>query len=101
MQGLENLALAAYRQLVVDLAGKVEEAVRGKQMGLGMEQEVGGEMREGQNVLAGDAESGDVCQRSARLCLAHCRLLPHPTGSISTLFLLTLSGGPRDLRWSD
>ena len=39
--GLERLALAAYRQLVVDLSGKVEEAVRGKQMGLGMEQEVG------------------------------------------------------------
>ena len=39
--GLEGLALAAYRQLVVDLAGKVEEAVRGKQKGLGMEQEVG------------------------------------------------------------
>ena len=39
--GLEGLALAAYRQLVVDLAGKVEEVVRGKQMGLGMEQEVG------------------------------------------------------------
>ena len=39
--GLEGLALAAYRQLVVDLAGKVEEAVKGKQMGLGMEQEVG------------------------------------------------------------
>jgi len=38
--GLERLALAAYRQLVVDLSGKVEEAVRGKQMGLGMEQEV-------------------------------------------------------------
>ena len=39
--GLEGLALASYRQLVVDLAGKVEEAVRGKQKGLGMEQEVG------------------------------------------------------------
>ena len=39
--GLEGLALAAYRQLVVDLACKVEEAVRGKQKGLGMEQEVG------------------------------------------------------------
>ena len=44
--GLEGLALAAYRQLVVDLAGKVEEAVKGKQMGLGMEQEVG-EKKEG------------------------------------------------------
>ena len=85
MQGLENLALAAYRQLVVDLAGKVEEAVRGKQMGLGMEQEVGGERRGEKIVLAGDAESGDVCQRSARLCLAHCCLLPHPTGPIMTL----------------
>ena len=41
MPGLEGLALASYRQLVVDLAGKVEEAVRGKQKGLGMEQEVG------------------------------------------------------------
>ena len=39
--GLESLALAAYRQLVVDLAGKVEEAVKGKQLGLGLEQEVG------------------------------------------------------------
>ena len=40
--GLEHLALVAYRELVVDMAGKIEEAVRGKQMGLGMEQEVGG-----------------------------------------------------------
>ena len=39
--GLESLALSAYRQLVVDLAGKVEEAVKGKQLGLGLEQEVG------------------------------------------------------------
>ena len=39
--GLEHLALVAYRELVVDMAGKIEEAVRGKQMGLGMEQEVG------------------------------------------------------------
>ena len=45
--GLDHLALVAYRELVVDMAGKIEEAVRGKQMGLGMEQEVVGWGMEG------------------------------------------------------
>ena len=63
--GLEGLALAAYRQLVVDLAGKVEEAVRGKQMGLAMEEEVGEKDEDG----GGDGDGGEEALKSRTFTL--------------------------------
>ena len=84
---MEHLALVAYRELVVDMAGKIEEAVRGKQMGLGMEQEVGGGGMEGLCLLTGDEEGVSLCQRSPRLCLALGCMLSHTAGWINWIKL--------------
>ena len=84
--GLEHLALVAYRELVVDMAGKIEEAVRGKQMGLGMEQEVG-EAWKAYDLLTGDEEGVSLCQRSPRLCLALGCMLSHTAGWINWIKL--------------